>query len=504
MSTASKTRPENSRAPSLQTSLASEPTRRRLVEVESTTGRKPRAVDRLRDWEYLERQNHRVICAWGRYFHEWGDIIAVHRHVWEAAECVRRLRQRLVQFPGADANLDQPVSSRLECLANTVLDAPTHEDAIDGLYGLFSRAMTASYANYAEGAHPVHDAPTVELINEVMTIRESFRLWMRDYRRRHKHTTDPRYAAAIEQALSDCDDLLLPLIPTSDDPAKPVGTRIDFQLPRHPALPVGARGDQDLMPYIKADFQTSPETRRLFWCIGYMREITLAMDQLCWVWDTPYMPWEFHHDVSRHLWDESRHGDSGYSRMLDFGIGIEEVGIHYDDSHDPWDARVPARPSAAARVPGAFPAAGAMTPRTAAEMYETLWSCGMLAETGHFPVKREAYDDFKAGGDLESAEMMLFDIIDEQTHVQYAHRWLPILAKFAGVEMEHQSYKERAAACRKELFERSLESARQARSLPRDESDPVFALYQRLLRQMRSVLPLSNAGDHTPRTMLPQ
>lgn len=485
------------------TTAASQPPPARLVEVAPDSGRKPRSAQRLRDWEYLERQTHRIICGWGRYFHEWPDIVAVHRQVWEAAECVRRLRDRLAQFPGGEANLDQPVSRHLEDLVNAVLDAPTHDDAIDGVFGLLGRAMTLSYATYAAGAHPVHDAPTVELITEVMTIREGFRLWLRDYRRRRPHDADPAYAQRVTAALADCGDLLLPLEPTPDDPAQPVGVRTSFRQPRFAAKPVGAEPGPDFMKYVDRDFTTHVEARRLFWAYGYMREINLAMDQLMWLWHTPYMPWAFHHDISRHLWDESRHGDSGYSRLLDFGITLEQISMGSYTRGETWGgaARPPLRPHAAAEVPGAHPASGEMEPMKPAEMYERVYHIGMIAETGHFPVKREAYDDFKAGGDLESAEMMLFDIIDEQTHVQYAHRWLPVLAEHAGID--NDGYKERAAQDRKACNQAKAEVMQQAQSLPDDPADPAFVKYTELIEKMRAVIPLSNADDRKPRSMLP-
>ena len=117
----------------------------RVAQVDENTGRKPKTVARLADWEYLEKSIHRLICGWGSFFADWDDIVAVHRHVWEASECVRRLRERLVQFPGTTGNLDAPVSPCLEKLVNTVLLAPSHQDAVDGIYHLLSGALVASY-----------------------------------------------------------------------------------------------------------------------------------------------------------------------------------------------------------------------------------------------------------------------------------------------------------------------------------------------------------------------
>jgi hypothetical protein len=115
--------------------------RRVLITPESK--QKPTTVDLLNDWQYLEKATHRLICGWGRDVAPWFDKSAIHRHVWDQAECVRRLRERVAQFPGGKP--DAPVSSRLEQLANTVLLAPNYNDALDGIYELLLKALVTAY-----------------------------------------------------------------------------------------------------------------------------------------------------------------------------------------------------------------------------------------------------------------------------------------------------------------------------------------------------------------------
>src|SRR5215212_5749791 len=362
----------------------------RAVLVEPTSGSKPTTVALLSDWEYLERSIQRLIAGWGRYMAEWEDKVIVHRQIWEQAECVRRLRERLTQFPGSVHNLDRPVSRQLEVLANTVLLAPSHQDAVDGIYQLLAGALTSAYLNYIQHAHPIHDAPTVAMLHEIVSVKEQQRLWLRDYRRRYPHATSPDYRAAIERELAACRQLLRPL-PVDGPPAAPAGVNTSFRLPTRPAYPAGSRPQHDFMPFVGVDFPTSVETRRLFWCYGYMREMNLAIDQLRWIYDSPYMPWAFHQDIARHLWDESRHGDSGYSRLLDFGITLQDIGFSPYNPHlvdaDGMQPAVPQFPT-----PDAIPAKGKLLPMTPHQLYDVVFDIGMIAETGHFAVKREAYD----------------------------------------------------------------------------------------------------------------
>ena len=224
----------------------------RLVEVDQHTTGRPKTVQRLRDWEYLERQLHRLIVGWARYAAEWEDIITTHRHIWEQAECVRRLRERLLQFPGSKSNLTQPVSSKLEDLCNAALDAPTHYDAVEGIYGTLAHAINRSYAFYAANAHPIHDAPTLELINEILRIKEGFRLWLHAQRQRWEAAglkLDEAYQARINDRIAACGDLFDPLPPT-DPAAAAAGGAIDFRLPRHAARPAGSAPNADPMPFV--------------------------------------------------------------------------------------------------------------------------------------------------------------------------------------------------------------------------------------------------------------
>lgn len=455
----------------------------RSLQVDASTRTKPKNLFRLYDWEYLERSMHRLLAGWGRNFCEWDDKTAVHRHVWQTSECVKRLRKRISEFPGG--NLDVPVSLRLETFANTVLLAPTFEDALDGIYQEFAGALIHSYLMYIRSAHAIHDAPTIAILQEILTIKEEQRLWFRSYRRKNPHTTDAAYLGKIRDQVNALGQLL-EAFPwrEGEDKAQAAGVRTDFRLRNKVGQPKNSERKHDIFPYLQTEFTCSAEARRLFWCYGYMLERNLADDQLAWIYDGHFMPWGFHEDVSRHMWDESRHGDSGHSRLLDFGITIQDIG------YAPYENPDLAQPD--------------RKPLTPAELYERVFFIGMVAETGHFHVKREAYEDFKEAGDYESAEMMLFDIVDESTHVQYAHAWLPVLAE-RGAVAEHSSYRARAAKVREEKQAALLANVAQyKKELVFDESqNPDYAFYRKLLRTMQEKKPLAVRSPEPELSPLP-
>lgn len=482
------------------------PATKRTVLVDADSKQKPHTVDLLNDWQYVEKSVHRLISAWGKDVAGWDDKSTIHRHIWDQAECVRRLRERVEQFPGGKT--DTPVSSRLETLVNAVLLAPSLNDALDGIYELLLKTLVGAYGEYAASVHPVHDAPTIALLHEINQIKSQQWLWYRDFRRRHPHKTDAAYRAKVTALLQGIGHFRTALPVERGAEAQPAGVATDFRPSKFSARNEPIRPQQPFMDYVKADFITSIEARRLFWAYGYMLEKNLPDDQLHWLYYGHYMPWQWHHDISRHLWDESRHGDSGFSRLCDFGISLDEVGFSgYDQgARDETLKKI----SAERGIPleecyarqRELLAPFKADPITKQQLYEHVFMIGMVAETGHFVVKNEGYVDFKEGQDLESAEMMLFDIIDETAHVQYAHRWLPLLAEHAGVD--NTGYRERGAKVREEYQANAIKLAKDlGRTLSRTPGDPVFDFYQSLLARIRATTPLANVASCPPRSPKP-
>jgi hypothetical protein len=471
--------------------------------IDVNTRQKPRTVDLLNDWQYVERSVHRLLAAWGRRVRAWDDKSAWHRFVWDQAEIVKRLRVRVAEFPGGKP--DAAVSARLEEVVNTVLLAPNVEDAIDGIFCLLLQCQVSAYAEYSSNTHPVHDAPTLAVLHEINQLKSTQWMWYRDYRRRQPHTTTESYAASVGAALRAVGEFRQPVPVGGGSAARPAGVGTPFRLVKFSARDLPTRGKGDFMPYVRADFRTNLEARRLFWAYGYLLEKNLPESQLQWIYDGHYMPWDWHYDISRHLWDESRHGDSGYSRLKDFGIDPAEVGFpsynnderlkHLDELAKGEATAEMTRVHIDHRVDD-IPA----EPMTPKDLYDAVFFIGMIAENGHFIVKNEAYADFRDGHDLESAEMMLFDIIDETAHVQYAHRWLPLLAEKAGVSNE--GYREKAASIRAELERGELKRVAE-NPLPRDLANPDYAFYQELLARIRAVKPLPNAAHCPPRSPKP-
>jgi hypothetical protein len=450
----------------------------------------------LAAWRYVEHSILRLIAGWGRLASAWEDKLAVCYHVWLQAQIVQAMRGRLGMFPGGKP---EPGVRRLyQSLCDAVLTAPSWRQAMAGLHEVLNPAVVAAYDAYLRTAHPVHDRPTHELLREALESKRRQAIWYSSFAARHPEPIEARYAATIRQALADAGHLLVPV-----EPAEPFaiacGRHTSFRMQRTPGRLKEWESAPNIMPFLQIDWSHSVETRRLFFMIGYLWEMGVAEQQLRWLFYGDFMPWEFIHAEARHMWDESRHGDSGRARLADFGLDIADVGYtSYGASGQ--DALPP------------------MTPR---DLYEEFYRITQIAETGYFATKRYCFEDFALGRDDGSAEMMQFDIIDETSHVQYGQQWLTEMARRAGVTEDYRQRGARERAEAQDQSDRRVEALRTFAStgaLPAgiDPSSDGFLgphhslrderaaqHYHRLLRIVQQKTPLTNIAAAPIRPNLP-
>jgi hypothetical protein len=464
----------------------------------------PNAYVLLSNWRYLEYSALRIIAGWGRCAGDWEDKLAVCYHTWLQAQVVDHFRKRLDMFPGGKP--DSPVNAVFERVANAVLLAPTFADAMAGLHGVLNPLLVQTYTRYISASHPVHDRPTHDLLRETMELKRRQSEWYADFRPRHPHAIDKVYLRRIEQALEPLNGRLDGVIEAGDWRAAACGLSTDFRLPITPGRVKNWDKAPNVIPLIECDWNHNIEARRLFFMIGYCWEMGVAEQQLRWIYHAEFMPFDFIYAEARHMWDESRHGDSGYHRLRDFGLDFEHFGYS----------------SYGVKGEGDLP------PMTPKEVYEAFYGVTQIAETGYFATKRYCFEDFANHGDDASAEMMQYDIIDETSHVEYGRQWLEEMGRRAGMS---EDYRARGAAERVAAQQKSDERvAMMRRILAGYDPEPAevapahggecvnpgsvpaahelrnpktHAHYQWLLAELRGQQPLKSVDDAPMRPNLP-
>jgi hypothetical protein len=464
----------------------------------------PDAYVLLSNWRYIEYSILRIIAGWGRCAGDWEDKLAVCNHTWLQAQIVDRLRKRLDMFPGGKP--DGAVNAVFERLVNTILMAPSYPDAMAAVYCILNPLLIRAYLDYIAASHPVHDRPTHDLLRDTIELKREQLRWYVDFRERHPHTICDAFRRRIDAELQPLGGRVDGVIEPGEVAARPCGSAVDFRMPITPGRVKAWDKAPNVIPFLEMDWNNSIEARRLFFMIGYCWEMGVAEQQLRWIYHAEFMPWEFIYAESRHMWDESRHGNSGYSRLRDFGLDFEHVGYSsYGVSGE-----------------------GYLPPMSPKDVYEAFYGVTQIAETGYFATKRYCLDDFASHGDDASAEMMQYDIIDETSHVEYGRLWLEEMAKRSGID---EDYRKRGASDRAAAQQKSSERVELMRRIvkghtpPKPQAAPAHggdcvnpgavpaveelrnpksvAHYHWLLNEVRGQMPFRNVQDAPVRPNLP-
>ena len=336
------------------------------------------------------------------------------QHVWESAGHARFLRERGRELSGFGSTDDvRPVLRRLFNEAVMPEDATI---ALTGFYQVLKPALLAAYRHYLAATHHLADWPSRKLVEEFIADEERHAAEIAP----HLPPSSP-VAASVSEWLAHLTALLADLggfLGVSPRvPLPPSVTLLSATRPyAHP--PTCNRGkypvcssvfgfDPKEVPIIRpwlVDPATDARVIRLMVYVWLMMELD-AVDYLATVfYDTPSAPFDLHHDLARHLWDESRHSQFGYRQLPKLGVDLATV----EHSLDLYTILVQMPP------------------------HERYAMMTMEFEANSFPTKAHVMDRVRELNDFEADTLLAFDRNDEQNHVRSGHRWLPVMMALFG------------------------------------------------------------------------
>ena len=335
------------------------------------------------------------------------------QHVWESAGHARFLRERGRELHGFGN--DDGVRDMLRQIFNEAVMPDDAQVAFAGFYRVLKPALVAAYRHYLRTTDPLADWPSKKLVEEFIIDEERHAAEIDSYLQRSVNSPGTKdWIEHLSLALTDIGGFL--------------GERLDTSLPpdfvwqcqqrRYAHPPVCARGafptcssvfshDPTETPIVRqwlVDPRTDPRVIRVMVYVWLMMEMD-AVDYLATVfYDTPDAPFDLHHDLARHLWDESRHSQFGYRQLPKLGIDLMTV----EHSLDLYTILVQMPP------------------------HERYAMMTMEFEAGSFPIKAAVMDRVRELNDFEADTLLAFDRNDEQNHVRYGHRWLPEMMALFG------------------------------------------------------------------------
>jgi hypothetical protein len=368
------------------------------------------------------------------------------QQVWESAGHARFLRERGRELTGFGAG--EGVRESLRRLFGEAVMPADPAVALAGFYLVLKPALLAAYRHYLRVTDPLADWPSKKLVEEFIADEQRHAREIAPWLPRSAAPVDA-WTGHLAAALAAHGGLL--------GEQGSVGLAPDFlwehQRRRyvHPATCNRGRyplcssvfgEDPEEMPIVRSwlvDPHTDPRVIRVMVYVWLMMEMD-AVDYLATVfYDTPDAPFDLHHDLARHLWDESRHSAFGYRQLPKLGVDLMTL----EHSLDLYHILVHMPP------------------------HERYAMMTMEFEAGSFPTKALVMDRVRELNDFEADTLLAFDRNDEQNHVRYGHRWLPEIMALCGEARPVEEFVAATQAKFRELAGRY--GGRTPHSLPREK-----------------------------------
>ncbi len=331
------------------------------------------------------------------------------QHVWESAGHARFLRERGREMSGFGNG--ESVRASVRQLFNEAVMPDDASVALAGFYRVLKPALLAAYRHYLTATHHLADWPSRHLVEEFIGDEERHAREIESYL---GGADASAWIAHLETALAAHGGLLgertavpLPAGFVWEHTQRPYRHPETCSRGKYPVCSSVFSHDPDETPIVRpwlVDPQTDARIIRLMVYVWLMMEMD-AVDYLATVfYDTPEAPFDLHHDLARHLWDESRHSAFGYRQLPKLGVDLMTL----EHSLDLYNILVQMPP------------------------HERYAMMTMEFEAGSFPTKATVMDRVRELNDFEADTLLAFDRNDEQNHVRYGHRWLPEIMALCG------------------------------------------------------------------------
>ncbi|OCT11889.1 hypothetical protein A8709_28920 [Paenibacillus pectinilyticus] len=352
-------------------------------------------VQSLNRLVFLEWASSRIIAGWVPAAPELAWKCEMTHIMWHQMTFAEQLRSRKEELAG-NSKVTIP-SAALEALIQNISRADTFMAFMAGWFLEFNRSMMDAYERLQEALDPIFDAPTIELLQDIIPKKRKHNEWARLIvheavkqlellqsvnRFRTYVRASLLYAGGVDEKQETFGGVA-PLFPITE----PLGPA-----PRKRAKPNNVKTTDEFIPPV----EVADNLKIFMW--HYMTEIQVV-DPMCYVFfGLSDMPFEFYCDFSRHIWDETRHHQMGVRRLQQMGFDTSEFAIPYGDD--------------------------------AIHELENYYSeLSMVGETCSFTRKKKSMETYYEKGDILSGMTAEIDIIDERSHVKFGKKWIPVMHK---------------------------------------------------------------------------
>jgi hypothetical protein len=300
-----------------------------------------------------------------------------------------------------------------------LLDKICHATNIADLFAamiVVHGALIEAINNYLKNNEGIYDLPSVPLLEADRDELKSQIVWaenaLRELADEAKETPDGKFVTNIKTL---CADLPVALREHNSRNGMKIlqGRRVGTLPLADAKLPMGFHhlefGPESLPP------NPAYPDRERYHAVNFLQEVQAADSCASMLFEAPDMPWDFFFDLSRHMWDESRHAMFGEAKLLELGITAAAAGLSTK----------------------AYAMRQTLTPL---DRYAAL----STQEADAFPGKHVGLKDAVAHNDTLSAKAWSYDIADETQHLRFGTKWIPVMIEKIGEPRSYEQVKDDA------------------------------------------------------------
>jgi hypothetical protein len=255
---------------------------------------------RFSNYFHVLRELVHLSCGWLPLAQEFETKYRLGEHIHDDARAISRIRRRLYElrhpsdYPGAPG-------PELERFLDRLAAAESPERYIDLAYGEAKPALRRSLAIHIDSLDPVTDEPSLGLLEKVAARQDRHVAGLGSAERPGSAPTGGAWDLGSEAIDLKRDPRKLRILPPLVEPA------------RDPFVEVTAEGDPFLTDELYVNdpdenhVPVEPEEQRHFFHALMDAELCAAELMARNSHEHPEMPWDFHVDMARQVWDEARH-----------------------------------------------------------------------------------------------------------------------------------------------------------------------------------------------------
>src|SRR5581483_1293566 len=378
---------------------------------------------RLLRFFYFERNILRALAGWSMGTPEFEVKVEFGRHIYWHAEAGMKIRTRLSELRTAEETTDKFQSAEIAELFSELLYSETPAHLVAALYGVFLPHLKQAYLEHSAHTDQVADAPTVRMILHILSDYEEMIAWGKGaieayvqggYNEAELH----KWQYHIEKLLRSMGGItgtgtLMPRPDSLRSEGKPPFER-SFIATRDPRFGTFEHTyEYQVADGGRIEYATDFDKLRL----NLVRTQRDEMDAIETFGNVLYeirdVPFGFDYDLSRIIWDETRHTELGHKAM-------EALG------HDPYDLL---NRLLGIKVRTKMPALYSFAEINLFGEANIVQECLRYA--------REAYDK----GDDLTGRMFDFVNADERTHLSKGVHWLKHIFQTDSVQEIEQKTK---------------------------------------------------------------